>query len=80
MSQTLIRPQVQEIFTTNKVSLPGTPQCTNKTSFLLIMHKRTNLGKRAGCPFFISRNTEVIIFSQALWMARVTKTDNDYVI
>ena len=45
-----------------------------------MMHKRTIYGKSAGLPFFISKNTEVIIFPQAQWKVRVRETDTDYVI
>ena len=45
-----------------------------------MMHKRTIYGKRAGLPFFISKNTEVIIFPQAQWKVRVRETNTEYVI
>ena len=41
---------------------------------------RTIRGKRAGFPFFIWRNNDIIIFSQAQWKVRVNETDSDYVI
>ena len=45
-----------------------------------MMHKKNFYGKRAGFPFFIKKNTEVIIFPQAQWKVRVRKTDSDCVI
>ena len=45
-----------------------------------MMPKRTVFGKRAGFPFFIYRNAEVIFFPQAQWKLRVNETDSDYVI
>ena len=44
------------------------------------MHKRTICGKRADSPFFISGNTEVIIFPQAQWKVTMNETDIDYFI
>ena len=41
---------------------------------------KTICGKRAGFPFYVQGNTEVIIFPQALWKVRVNETNNDYVI
>ena len=41
---------------------------------------RTIHGKRAGFPFFIWRNNDIIIFPQAQWKVRVNETDSDYVI
>ena len=54
--------------------------CINKTRYVLMMLKRTICGKRAGFPFLIKKNTEVIIFPQAQWNVRVRKTQCDYVI
>ena len=45
-----------------------------------MMPNRTISGKRAGFPFFIKRNNDVIIFPQAQWKVRVNETDSDYVI
>ena len=44
------------------------------------MYKRTTCGKRAGFPFFIKKNIEVIIFPQAQWRVRVRETDSNYII
>ena len=46
----------------------------------MLMHKRTICGKRAGFPFFIKKNKEVMIFPQAQWTVRVNEIDSDYVI
>ena len=45
-----------------------------------MMHKRTLCGERADFPFFIKKDTEIIIFPQAQWKVRVRETDCDYVI
>ena len=44
------------------------------------MHKRTICGKRAGFPFLIKNNTEVIIFPQVKWKVRVNETNGDCII
>ena len=44
------------------------------------MHERPICGKRAGSPFFILKNTEVIIFPQPQWTVRVNETNSDYVV
>ena len=43
-----------------------------------MMPKITVCGKRAGFPFFIYRNTKVIIFSQSQWKLRMNVTVSDY--
>ena len=45
-----------------------------------MMYKRTICSKRAGFPFFIKKNTEVVIFPQAQWKVRMRGSDSDYVI
>ena len=44
------------------------------------MHKRTLCRKRTGFPFFIERNTEVIIFPHGQWKVRMNETDSDHVV
>ena len=53
------------------------PSCKNYTRFVLMTPNRTIRGKRAGFPFFIWRNNDIIIFSQAQWKVRVNETDSD---
>ena len=44
------------------------------------MQKRAVCGKRAGFPFFILKNTEVIIFPKAKQTVTVNETNGGYVI
>ena len=45
-----------------------------------MMPNRFIRGKRAGFPFFIERNNDVIIFPNAQWKVRVNETDSVFFI